>query len=89
MDYTEGFERLVKDQDSSAVFSKNMRRDQEELPLAPQGMRVLWDTLYGYHGWKLQKNYYFDYYRIIDENHRKRAWGTGNEVLAMLETYAH
>ena len=87
MDYMEGFQKFVRDKDALVIVSEHLN-DQKEPPQAPPGMRVLWDTLCGYHGWKLQKNYYFNYYRIVDENHRKRAWGTEREVMELLEKYA-
>jgi len=87
MSYIEGFEKLVSDQNLLLPLSKSLG-DRKDYPLAPSGMRVLWNTLCGYQGWKLQKNYYYDHCRILDENHIRRAWGTESEMISLLEAFA-
>lgn len=59
-----------------------------DFPPAPGGLRVYWDTLCILNGWRLQKNYYFNHYRILDEYHMKRAQGTEKEMRSLLETLA-
>ena len=57
-------------------------------PSAPGGLRAYWDTICIRNGLRLQKNYYFDHYRIMDEYNIKRAQGTEKEMRLMLEALA-
>jgi len=85
--YREGFEKLVQDQ--SLLPNLLMKvGDKTDYPLAPQGLRVYWDTLYCFDGWKLQKNYYYDHCRIVDVNHVRKAWGSENDMMTALEAFA-
>ena len=59
-----------------------------DYPPAPGGLRVYWDTICIRNGWRLQKNYYFNHYRILDEYNMKQAQGTENEMLSKLTTLA-
>ncbi|MEL7654846.1 MAG: hypothetical protein AAGU75_02940, partial [Bacillota bacterium] len=65
--YINGFKKMVMDQNLLLQLMERVG-DKTDYSIAPQGLRVYWNTLCNYHGWKLQKNYYFDNCRIIDEN---------------------
>jgi hypothetical protein len=82
-----GFEKLVHD---PLVLEqmKDLSGNRVEYPAAPGGLRAYWDTKFMYHGWKLQKNYYFDHYRILDEYGRKMACGSGVDMITALEKLA-
>ena len=85
--YVDGFEKLVLDENLLVQLADNVG-DKTDYPLAPQGLRVYWNTLCDSNGWKLQKNYYFDHCRIVDEYHVRRAWGKENDVISALEALA-
>ena len=85
--YKEGFEKLVLNQGLLLQLS-DKTVEKTDYPLAPQGLRVYWDTLYKFNGWSLQKNYYFNHCRIVDEYKVKRAWGTEEEMISTLEALA-
>lgn len=82
-----GFEKIVRDP-SVLEQMKDLSGNRAEYPAAPGGLRAYWDTKCLYHGWKLQKNYYFGHYRILDEYGRKMASGTEADMLAALEKLA-
>ena len=86
-DYTEGFRKVVLDPDLLSRL-KEMAENNTDVPAAPEGMRVLWDTRCVFHGWKLQKNYYFSHWRILDEYGRKKAAGDEKEMLVTLKSIA-
>jgi hypothetical protein len=69
-------------------FNENYAGNPADYPSAPGGLRAYWDTICIRNGLRLQKNYYFDHYRILDEYHMKRAQGTEKEMLSMLDTLA-
>jgi hypothetical protein len=85
--YAEGFEKLVEDPALLSMLTEHVG-SQTDYPKAPQGLRVYWDTLCNYKGWKLQKNYYFDNCRIVDENNIRRVWGRENDMMSALKEYA-
>lgn len=85
--YTEGFEKLVLDSNLLSQLSEKVG-NHTDYPMAPQGLRVYWDTVCNFHGWKLQKNYYFDHFRIVDEYNIRRAWGKESDMISTLETFA-
>ena len=85
--YVDGFEKLVTDQNLLSMVAENVG-NKTDYPLAPQGLRVYWNTLCDCNGWKLQKNYYFDHCRIIDECHVRRAWGKEGDMISALEDLA-
>ena len=87
MSYMEGFEKLVLEPDLLKPLS-NKIGNRTDFTLAPLGCRVYWDTLSKYQGWKLQKNYYYDHCRILDEYNVRRAWGPESEMMLALETLA-
>ena len=84
--YVEGFEKIVLNPELLSQISEN-KGSYRDYPLAPEGIRVFWDTMCKYNGWKLQKNYYFNHCRIVDEYNVKRAWGTESEMIGALESY--
>ena len=84
--YTEGFEKLVKDQSLLSQLTEKVG-DKTDFQLAPQGLRVYWDTLCSCNGWKLQKNYYYDHCRIVDEYHMRKAWGKESDMISALEAF--
>lgn len=88
MSYMKGFEKLVLEPNLLLPLSKRLG-SRTDFPLAVPGCRVLWNTLCNYQGWKLQKNYYYDHCRILDENHVRRAWGTESDMISILETFAN
>lgn len=83
--YMEGFKKLALKPELLTEISESVG-SRTDYPLAPQGIRVYWDTLCNYHGWKLQKNYYYDHCRILDDNNVRRAWGNEKEVLSILKS---
>lgn len=85
--YIKGFEKLVMEPDLLTQVSEKVGSNTD-YPLAPQGLRVYWNTLYSYNGWKLQKNYYFHHFRILDENNVRRTRGSEKEMLTALEAIA-
>lgn len=85
--YIKGFEKLVMDPSLLTQVSEKMENNSD-YPAAPQGLRVYWNTLCSYNGWKLQKNYYFQHCRILDENNVKRTRGSEKEMISALETIA-
>lgn len=86
MGYLEGFEKLVSDPNLLLQLSKSVG-SRTDFPLATPGMRVFWNTLNKSQGWKLQKNYYYDHCRILDEYNVRRAWGTESDMLSTLEAF--
>ncbi|HVI42308.1 MAG TPA: hypothetical protein VM577_16770 [Anaerovoracaceae bacterium] len=86
-DINEGFEKLVQDPDLLIKVSENVG-SSTDYPLAPQGLRVYWNTLCKYNGWRLQKNYYYNHCRILDEYNVRRAWGQEKDMVSALETIA-
>lgn len=89
-DYTEGFRKVVLDPallDRLAETAGD-RGNKIDAPPAPAGMRALWDTQCVFQGWKLQKNYYFSHWRIMDEYGRKKAAGGEEEMLRALKLIA-
>jgi hypothetical protein len=78
----EGFRELVRD--PSLLSRIKDHTDAGEYPAAPGGLRVYWDTECVYNGWKLQRNYYFGHYRILDEYNVKRAVITKSDHTAWL-----
>jgi hypothetical protein len=86
-DYTEGFRKVVLDPDLLDRLTETAG-NKTDAPPAPEGMRVLWDTLCVFQGWKLQKNYYFSHWRILDEYGRKKAAGGEEEMLGTLKSIA-
>ena len=80
----EGFEKLVCNPDLLSQLPASSGSAQD-FPPAPGGLRVYWDTLYGYHGWKLQKNYYFKHYRILDKYSVQKASGVENDMISALK----
>lgn len=85
--YVEGFEKLVLNPELLNELSANESSDKD-YPLAPEGLRVFWDTVCKYRGWKLEKNYYYNHYRILDEYNMRRAWGSETEMISELECLA-
>jgi len=85
--YRKGFEKLVVEPSILMQVSEEVE-NSSDYPLAPQGLRVYWNTLCSYNGWKLQKNYYFDHCRIMDENNVRRTWGSEKEMISALEAIA-
>lgn len=85
--YIKGFEKLVMEPNLLTQVSENIENNSD-YPTAPQGLRVYWDTLYKYNGWKLQKNYYFDHCRILDENNVRRVRGSETGLISALEAIA-
>ena len=85
--YIEGFEKLVMEPNILTQVSEKVESDTD-YPAAPQGLRVYWDTLCKFNGWKLQKNYYFDHCRILDENNIRRSRGSEKEMISALEAIA-
>ena len=86
-DYVEGFEKLVMDPGLLTQVSEKVG-SSTDYPTAPQGLRVYWNTLCRYNGWKLQKNYYFDHCRILDEYNVRRVRGTEKDMISALEAIA-
>jgi hypothetical protein len=82
--YIEGFEKLVREPDLLTRVSETVG-ESADYPTAPQGLRVYWNTLCSYKGWKLQKNYYFHHCRILDENKVRRTRGGEKEMISALE----
>ncbi len=82
-----GLQRIVtNEQDLKSVIEKvGTKRDFQK---APQGMRVFWETLYCYEGWKLQKNYYFNHCRIVDDHQTLKAWGTEKDMMDAVSALA-
>jgi len=85
--YVEGFEKLVMDPSLLTQISEKME-NSSDYPTAPQGLRVYWNTLCRYNGWKLQRNYYFHHCRILDENNVRRTRGSEKEMISALEAIA-
>lgn len=85
--YIEGFEKLVWEPGLLTQVSEKVG-EGSDYPAAPQGLRVYWNTLCSYHGWKLQKNYYFHHCRILDESNVRRARGNEKEIISALEAIA-
>jgi len=86
-DYTEGFRKVVLDPDLLGRLAETAG-NKTDAPPAPEGMRVLWDTLCVFQGWKLQKNYYFSHFRILDEYGREKTAGGGEDILCALKSIA-
>jgi hypothetical protein len=86
-DYMEGFRKVVLNRDLLDRLTEEAG-EKTDAPLAPEGMRVLWDTLCVFRGWKLQKNYYFNHCRIMDEYGHKKAAGGEEEMLCALKSIA-
>lgn len=85
--YIQGFEKLVMEPNLLRQVSEKVGSNTDYQP-APQGLRVYWNTLCSYNGWKLQKNYYFHHCRILDENNVKRTRGSEMEIISALEAIA-
>ena len=85
--YVDGFEKLVSDSSLLAKVTE-AARNRADYQKAPEGMRVYWNTLYSFNGWKLQKNYYFDNCRIVDEYNVRRAWGQESDMISALSALA-
>jgi hypothetical protein len=83
----EGFEKLVRDP-SLLNQLKELSGSSEEYPAAPGGLRAYWDTKCMHNGWKLQKNYYFGHYRIVDEYNVKKVCCAESDMLTALEKFA-
>lgn len=79
---TKGFEKIVQE---PALLEQLNAGGSVELAAAPGGLRVYWDTVCLHKGWKLQKNYYFGQYRILDQYRMERACGTEAEMKTVLE----
>lgn len=86
MSLVEGFERLSVNPELYKML--NNVEAENKLPLAPQGLRVYWNTLCQSNGWKLQKNYYYDHYRVIDQSCVIRASGSQSEMLSAMVSLA-
>lgn len=85
--YVDGFEKLVFDESLLTKLTDNVG-SRTDYPKAPEGLRVYWDTLYSFNGWKLQKNYYYGNCRIVDEYNVRRAWGNESDMLSALSSLA-
>jgi hypothetical protein len=83
--YVDGFEKLVSDASLLMKLTKTVG-NRTDYPKAPEGLRVYWDTLCSFSGWKLQKNYYYDNCRIVDEYNVRRAWGKESDMISVLSS---
>lgn len=69
----------------------NTKALADKLPLMPNiemqtmGGKIWWTNLAEYNGWKVQQNKAFGNCRILDDNDRRRAWGSEAKILELFE----
>ncbi len=85
--YLEGFKKLAWNPELLMQLLENID-NRKDYPLAPKGLRVYWNTLCKSNGWKLQKNYYYNHCRIVDEYNVIRARGEESKMISILTRLA-
>ncbi|VAV93609.1 hypothetical protein MNBD_ALPHA01-2053, partial [hydrothermal vent metagenome] len=58
--------------------------DPVNIDIPTLGGKYLWADIYLLAGWRIQKNILTDHYRLLDDDDKRRAWGSYNHCLKKL-----
>ena len=69
---------------AQGLIEKVRSGDLPNIPFPTLGGHIVWDNVVSSSGWKLQRNSITGHYRILDPNDIRRAWGTRDIMLNIM-----
>lgn len=77
-------EKIFLELIARGLMEKIKTGDFPNIPFPTLGGHVVWNNIVSSNGWKLQRNSITGHYRILDSKDIRRAWGTKETMLNIM-----